>query len=152
MSLFFFISWKLRSYISFNPNADDGDADGFGVVIIVMFVLVLVAGTWPQTGNAHKPAMPTNQHKPIPIDFGPVFVCFDHYPKLLNCEIAQPSHPEDPGNPLQNHSRQFPEGDGSLDFSSGKRIQTYPDGGGPLGGLSDVMTVSSESVLCTRLS
>ena len=36
-------------------------------------------------------SVPTNRHKPIPIDFGPVSGCFDHDPKLLNCEIAQPS-------------------------------------------------------------
>ena len=36
-------------------------------------------------------AVPTNRHKPIPTDFGPVSGCFDHDPKLLNCEIAQPS-------------------------------------------------------------
>ena len=32
-------------------------------------------------------AVPTNKHKPIPIDFGPVSGCFDHDPKLFNCEI-----------------------------------------------------------------
>ncbi len=32
-------------------------------------------------------AVPTNRHKPIPIDVGPV--CFHHNPELLNCEIAE---------------------------------------------------------------
>ncbi len=32
-------------------------------------------------------AVPTNRRKAIPIDFGPVSGCFDHDPKLLNCEI-----------------------------------------------------------------
>ncbi len=45
--------------------------------------------------NEGEPIMPkavlTNRHEPIPIDFGPVSVCFGHDPKLLNCEIAQPS-------------------------------------------------------------
>ena len=36
-------------------------------------------------------AVPTNRHKPIPIDSGPISACFDDDPKLLNCEIAQPS-------------------------------------------------------------
>ena len=36
-------------------------------------------------------AVATNPHKPTVIDFGPVSGCFDHDPKLLNCEIAQPS-------------------------------------------------------------
>ncbi len=36
-------------------------------------------------------AVPTNPPKPMSIDFGPVSGCFDHNPKLLNCEIAHPS-------------------------------------------------------------
>ncbi len=32
-------------------------------------------------------AVPTNRHKPRPIDFGQVSGCFYHDPKLLNCEI-----------------------------------------------------------------
>ena len=35
-------------------------------------------------------AVPANRHKPIPGDFGSVPVCFNHDPKPLNCEIAQP--------------------------------------------------------------
>ncbi len=42
-----------------------------------------------------KPKVPgavhANRHKPIPIDFGPVSVCFDHDPKHVNCEKAQPN-------------------------------------------------------------
>ncbi len=49
-------------------------------------------------------AVPTNRHAPIPIDFGPVSTCFDHDPKLSNCEIAQPSgsFQESPGGPFWN--------------------------------------------------
>ncbi len=36
-------------------------------------------------------AVPTNRHKPIPNDFGPVSRRFDHDRKLVNFEIAQPS-------------------------------------------------------------
>ncbi len=32
-------------------------------------------------------ALPANRRNPIPIDFGPVSGCFDHDPKLFNCEI-----------------------------------------------------------------
>ena len=32
-------------------------------------------------------AVPTNRHKPSPIDFGPVSGCFHNDPKLLNCKI-----------------------------------------------------------------
>ncbi len=45
--------------------------------------------------NEAKPkmpgAVPTNWREPIPIDFGAVSVSFDHDPKLLHCEITQPS-------------------------------------------------------------
>ncbi len=51
-----------------------------------------------------KPKMPgevpTNRLKPSPIDFDPVSGCFNHDPKLLNCEIAQPRNP----GILKNHS------------------------------------------------
>ncbi len=40
-------------------------------------------------------AVPVNRNKPMPIDFGPVSRCFDRDPKLLNCEIAQPSRKRD---------------------------------------------------------
>ncbi len=36
-------------------------------------------------------SVPANKHKAIPIDFEPVSGCFNHNPKLVNCEIAQPS-------------------------------------------------------------
>ena len=36
---------------------------------------------------------PTNRHTTIPNDSGPISACFDDDPKLLNCEIAQPSGP-----------------------------------------------------------
>ncbi len=36
-------------------------------------------------------AVPANGRKPMPIDVGPVSGCFDHDPKLLDCEIASPS-------------------------------------------------------------
>ena len=45
----------------------------------------------PKPDEAKPGAVPTNRHKPIPIDFGPVSGCFDHDPKLVNCEIAQPT-------------------------------------------------------------
>ncbi len=35
---------------------------------------------------------PTNRHTTIPNDSGPISACFDDDPKLLNCEIAQPSY------------------------------------------------------------
>ncbi len=58
----------------------------------------------PKRGEA-KPkvpeAVPTNQQKTIPIDVGPVYVCFDHDPKLCNCEIAQPKV----GQQLRNQIR-----------------------------------------------
>ena len=34
---------------------------------------------------------PTNRHTKIPNNSGPISACFDDYPKLLHCEIAQPS-------------------------------------------------------------
>ena len=48
-------------------------------------------GPKPNETNPKMPgAVPANRLKPIPIVFGPVSVWFDHDPKLLNCEIAQP--------------------------------------------------------------
>ncbi len=35
--------------------------------------------------------VPTNRHTTIPKDYAPISACFDVDPKLLNCEIAQPS-------------------------------------------------------------
>ena len=38
--------------------------------------------------------VPTNRHTTLPNDSGPISACFDDDPKLLNCEIAQPSKGE----------------------------------------------------------
>ncbi len=38
--------------------------------------------------------VPTNRHTMIPNDSGPIAACFDDDPKLLSCEIAQPSCPQ----------------------------------------------------------
>ena len=46
----------------------------------------------PETNCPKMPrAVPTNRHKPTPIDFGPASLRFDHDPKLVNCQKAQPS-------------------------------------------------------------
>ena len=37
--------------------------------------------------------VPTDRHTTIPNDSGPISKRFDDDPKLLNCEIAQPSNP-----------------------------------------------------------
>ncbi len=44
-------------------------------------------------GNLILPAgtVPTNRHTTILNDSDPISGCFDDDPKLLNCEIAQPS-------------------------------------------------------------
>ncbi len=42
-----------------------------------------------ETKHQMPGAVPTDRHKPIPIDFGPVSGCFGHDAKLLNCEIGQ---------------------------------------------------------------
>ncbi len=46
-------------------------------------------------GGKTKPKIPgtapTDWHTTIPTDSGPMSVCFHNDPKLLNCEIAQPS-------------------------------------------------------------
>ncbi len=44
-----------------------------------------------QTKPKISGTVPTNRHTTIPNDSGPVSACFDDDPKLLNCEIAQPS-------------------------------------------------------------
>ena len=44
-----------------------------------------------QTKPKISGTVPTNRHTTIPNDSGPISACFDDDPKLLNCEIAQPS-------------------------------------------------------------
>ena len=44
-----------------------------------------------QTKPKISGTVPTNRHTTIPNDSGPISTCFDDDPKLLNCEIAQPS-------------------------------------------------------------
>ncbi len=39
--------------------------------------------------------VPTNRHTTIPNESGPISACFDDDPKLLDCEIAQPSCSEE---------------------------------------------------------
>jgi hypothetical protein len=49
-----------------------------------------------QTKPKISGTVPTNRHTTIPNDSGPISEWFDDDPKLLNCEIAQPSPPTDP--------------------------------------------------------
>ena len=44
-----------------------------------------------QTKPKISGTLPTNRHTTIPNDSGPISACFDDDPKLLNCEIDQPS-------------------------------------------------------------
>ncbi len=46
-----------------------------------------------QTQPPKSGTVPTNRHTTIPNDSGPISVCFDDDPKLVNCEVAQPSWP-----------------------------------------------------------
>ncbi len=49
------------------------------------------SATKPDEGNPTKTRGGAHKwHKQILIEFGPVSGCFDHHPKLLNCQIAQP--------------------------------------------------------------
>ncbi len=44
-----------------------------------------------QTKPTTSGTVPTDRHTTIPNDPGPMSACFDDEPKLLHCEIAQPS-------------------------------------------------------------
>ncbi len=46
-----------------------------------------------QTKPPENGAAPANRNATIPHDSGPISECFDDDPKLLNCEMAQPSIP-----------------------------------------------------------
>jgi hypothetical protein len=52
-----------------------------------------------QTKPKISGTVPTNRHTTIPNDSGPILACFDDDPKLLNCEIAQPSGGLPPADP-----------------------------------------------------
>ncbi len=60
-------------------------------------------------------AVPTNRHTLIPTDFGPASACFDHDPKLVNCEKAQQRKPwvfrfVGPGPGCSGGPREIPQG------------------------------------------
>ena len=54
-----------------------------------------------QTKPKISGTVPTNRHATIPNDSGPISACFDDGPKLLNCEMAQPSLRVPPPNPRE---------------------------------------------------
>ncbi len=58
---------------------------------------------------------------------------------------------EDPRKPLQDSRNQTPGGPRSLELNWGRRIQIYTSGGGPPRRPSNVITTSSNMVLCNVL-